>query len=162
MDNVVIKSLTKDHGNRILKYFKSKGVWTFYTEALCSEAAGDVCIYYGLINGQFDNWTIYDVTEYGAEIIELPEEKSLPRKMLVWGNDARKHERIMLAILPPSYKYRYIAVTDGYEDDFNNSCYYGASAWEYAEELPEKEPAKKMTVSEICKALGEEIEIVKE
>jgi hypothetical protein len=54
----------------------------------------------------------------------------------------------------------YITLTP--EDDFNNSCCYGASAWEYAEELPEKEPAKKMTVSEICKALGEEIEIVKE
>lgn len=72
MNNVVIKAVKKEDGPRIIEYFKSKGVDTGNLEGYCYEARGNTCIYYGVIDGVFQNYSLRKVEEHDAEIIELP------------------------------------------------------------------------------------------
>ena len=76
MNNKVIKVLDKEHGKKVIEFWKQycdTGLWK-------GDAIGD---YYGIINGKFDNWILDEVRICNAEIIELPEEKTYPRVMLV-------------------------------------------------------------------------------
>ncbi len=85
MNNKVIKVLDREHGKKVIEF------WKQYCDT--GSLAGDgIFNYYGIINGEFDFWTISEVREYNAEIIELPEEKTYPRVMLV-SNDNIKGER---------------------------------------------------------------------
>ena len=72
MNNVVIKAVKKEDGPRIIEYFKSKGVDTGEFEGNCYEAHGSTCIYYGVIDGVFQNYSLRKVEKHKAEIIELP------------------------------------------------------------------------------------------
>ena len=76
MNNKVIKVLDREHGKRVIEF------WKKYcdTGGLDGSRIGS---YYGLINGEFDGWLKWAVVKHNAEIIELPEEKSYPRVMLV-------------------------------------------------------------------------------
>ena len=85
MNNKVIKVLDREHGKKVIEFWKKycdTGLWK-------GDAIGD---YYGIINGKFYNWILDEVEAYNAEIIELPEERAYPRVMLVsqdniyWGN----------------------------------------------------------------------------
>ena len=76
MENKVIKVLNEEHGKRVIEYFKQ------YCDT--GELVGtSIGLYYGIINHQFNSWTIKKVQQHNAEIIELPEEKTYPRVMLV-------------------------------------------------------------------------------
>ena len=85
MNNKVIKVLNMEHGKKVIEF------WKKYCDT--GELLGtDIGNYYGIINGEFDSWTFNKILEADAEIIELPEEKTYPRVMLVsydginWGN----------------------------------------------------------------------------
>ena len=84
MNNKVIKVLDREHGKKVIEF------WEKYCDTTGLEVIGEG-FYYGLINGVFSIWTIDEVRENNAEIIELPEEKTYPRVMLVsddkraWG-----------------------------------------------------------------------------
>ena len=83
MNNKVIKVLDREHGKKVIEF------WKKYcdTKILRVDNIGS---YYGIINGIFDFLTI-DEMRYNVEIIELPEERAYPRVMLVsddkitWG-----------------------------------------------------------------------------
>ena len=72
MNNVVIKAVKKEDGPRIIEYFKSKRVDTREFNGDCYEENGNTCIYYGVIDGIFQNYSLRKVEEHDAEIIELP------------------------------------------------------------------------------------------
>ena len=84
MNNKVIKVLDREHGKKVIEFFKQ------YCDTRGLEGT-DIGYYYGIINGEFDIWSDTEVRRYNAEIIELPEEKTYPRVMLVsddkraWG-----------------------------------------------------------------------------
>ena len=71
MNNVVIKAVKKEDGEKIIEYFKSKGVDTGHFEGTCAEESGNTCIYYGVIDSEFSNYPLRRVEERNAEIIEL-------------------------------------------------------------------------------------------
>ena len=76
MNNKVIKVLNEEHGKRVIEFFKQ------YCDT--GSFVGDVIgSYYGIINGRFIIFDIDEVQDRNAEIIELPEEKTYPRVMLV-------------------------------------------------------------------------------
>ena len=76
MDNKVIKVINKEHGAKVIEFFKQYcDAWKFMEDSI-----GD---YYGIIDGKFGVWWIDEIKIANAEIIELPEEKSYPRVMLV-------------------------------------------------------------------------------
>ena len=74
MNNVVIKSVKKEDGPRIIEYFKSKRVDIREFTGDCYEGNGNTCIYYGVIDGIFQNYSLRQVEKHGAEIIELPDD----------------------------------------------------------------------------------------
>lgn len=74
LDNTVIMVLDTEHGKKVIEWWKSKGVDTNY-EGNCTLENGNTCIYYGLINGYFSNFSLDEVLQYNAKIIELPQEK---------------------------------------------------------------------------------------
>ena len=76
MDNKVIKVLYKEHGAKVIEF------WKQYCDTRLLKGDG-IGSYYGIINGRFDIWHINYVQKSNAEIIELPEEKTYPRVMLV-------------------------------------------------------------------------------
>ena len=94
MNNTVIKSLNKKHGAEVIKYWKSLGViTTSYTGIQTEETYGkNSFIYYGVIENDFSNYTLKQVQEANAEIIELPKQINIPEitsgvKMMVSNNN---------------------------------------------------------------------------
>ena len=84
MKNQVIEVLNKEHGKKVIEYWKSRGVDTLHMNGDCTRDRKYDIRYYGIINDMFDCFTIEDVRKYNAEIIELPkEENSFPGVMLV-------------------------------------------------------------------------------
>lgn len=89
MKNTVIKVLTKEHGKEVIKYWKSLGIDTRdYTGEMC-KADADMSIYYGVINGVFDNYDIYKVTYTQTTIIELPTTKQQETMRTIKYNEAQ-------------------------------------------------------------------------
>ena len=76
MNNKVIKVLNREHGRKVIEF------WRQYCYISPLRYAHIGC-YYGIIGGEFDIWTIDEIERANAEIIELPEEKAYPRVMLV-------------------------------------------------------------------------------
>lgn len=72
MNNVVIKAVKKEDGPKIIKYFQSLGVDTQDFLGCCYEEDEDVYIYYGVINGKFNNYALCDVVN--AKLETLPKQ----------------------------------------------------------------------------------------
>jgi len=72
MKNQVIEALTPDHGAKVIEYWKSRGFDTRHLVGTSCKSDGDSYRYYGVIDGEFDNYTLRQVEKANAEIIELP------------------------------------------------------------------------------------------
>ena len=88
MNNKVIKVLDREHGKKVIEFFKKYGNTGDFEETGMGH-------YYGVINGDFAIWNIDEIRQYNAEIIELPEEKTYPRVMLVSFNKLSWHKRVV-------------------------------------------------------------------
>ncbi len=76
MDNKVIKVLNKEHGAKVIAYWKSLGVNTRnYIGTANLVDFGDTYIYYGVINGHFSNYNLQNIKSANAKILELPTQK---------------------------------------------------------------------------------------
>ena len=76
MNNKVIKVLNREHGKKVIKFWKQY----CNTRGFVGKDIGD---YYGIIGGKFNVWQLDDIILANIEVIELPEEKTYPRIMLV-------------------------------------------------------------------------------
>ena len=163
MKNQVIKVLDRDHGRKVIEYWKAYGIDTF--EKKGDNTVADCCtfVYYGVIKDKFDCYSFSQVKAANAEIITLPEPLAFPRKMLVW--DDNPDCAIKCIVLwentfgNPINKY--VAVHNRYENDFEKGKIYPTRGWQHAKEIPAKPEPVKLTVAEICKKLGYDVEIVK-
>ena len=88
MNNKVIKVLDREHGKRVIEFFKQY----CDTRGFAGFKIGD---YYGIINSQFNVWALSTIQQCNAEIIELPEEKTYPRVMLVSGDGIKWYPRVV-------------------------------------------------------------------
>ena len=151
MKNQVIEVIDKEHGKRVIEYWKSKGVDTMGMCGSFTKEDGEHSCYYGVINDMFDCCTIEDVRKYNAEIIELPkEENSFPRVMLVSDDGDSWYKRIVFM----KKRDRFLAWNNA-ETIEESECVYGTAPWRYAKELPEK---VELTKSEIAEKFGISIE----
>ena len=66
VDNVVIKAVKKGDGKRIVEHFKNLGVDTYGFDGGCYEEDGDSRIYYGVIDGEFYNYSLDVVEQSGV------------------------------------------------------------------------------------------------
>jgi len=69
MKNQVIKVLNKKHGEEVIQYWKGLGFDTRSLTGQCTEEDGNYSIYYGIINGDFNNYNLNEVKNANAEII---------------------------------------------------------------------------------------------
>ena len=139
MDNKVIKVLDKEHGKGVIEF------WKKYcdTDGLEGSSVGD---YYGIINGSFNVWSITEVKNYNAEIIELPEEKSYPRVMLVsQDNKNWDNRRVVFMEKCEGFLAWIDAKTLEEAENTTETCF-----WNYAKEI---EPIE-VTLEEIAKWKG--------
>ena len=96
MKNQVIEVLDREHGKKVIEYWKSKGVDTGDVNGSCNKADNDRFRYYGLINNCFSEYSIEYCESFNAEIIELPEEKTYPKVMIVSEDGEKWHKRVVL------------------------------------------------------------------
>ena len=147
MKNQVIEVLNREHGKKVIEYWKSKGIDTM---GMCGsfnkEDSGTVC-YYGVINDMFDCFTIEDVRKYNAEIIELPkEESSFPRIMLVSYDGEAWYKRVVFM----KKCDRFLAWNKA-ETIEESEFIYETTVWNHAKDIPEK---VELTKSEIAEKFG--------
>lgn len=149
-DNFVIKNKTPKMGKEIIKYLQYLGVDTGEYDGHVCESLGKKSIYYGVINGMFNNYTLKYVKKHGAEIIELPVEKQLKRGDLVyvsnrpinlyeWDDYEKKHQkRIFLAKIDGS-EFSFISVHWGDEQKFIIGKKFYTVAHSFAVPVPEED-----------------------
>ena len=132
MENHVIKALTPEHGAEVIKYFRSLGIKTTLEGKNC-ESNGDSYIYYGVIDGLFDCYTLQYVRNENIPIKTLEEcMTKYPRVMLVRDDiDSEWERRVVIA-----YKNnKYIAWKEA--TSFEKAKYVTETyAWSYATEVP--------------------------
>jgi hypothetical protein len=104
MENTVIKVLTKEHGEKVIEWWKSQGVDTGYKEGSACVEDSDIHVYYGVIDRRFDNYAAYQVSKANAKIIELPEDEfdmTTNEGRLAY---AKKHYPVGTRYIPLDYK----------------------------------------------------------
>lgn len=123
MNNKVIKVLDREHGKKVIEF------WKKYCDTGGLDGSG-IGSYYGIINGEFDGWLKWAVVKHNAEIIELPEEKTYPRVMLVSLDKTRWHKRVVFM-----KKYGGFLAWDKTRtlEDAKNAKY--TCFWKYAKEI---------------------------
>ena len=138
MNNKVIKVLNREHGKKVIEFWKQ----------YCDTGAligGSIGYYYGVINGRFDYWNIDEVKNYNAEIIELPEEKTYPRVMLVSNDEMTWDKRVVFMEKNGGFlAWRYVGTLEEAEKIESTTF------WKYAKEI---EPIQ-VTLEEIAKWKG--------
>lgn len=73
MRNQVIEVLDQEHGRKVIDYWKSKGIDTSDMLGTRTKKDGDLCRYYGVIDGCFGRYSERLAAENNAEITELSE-----------------------------------------------------------------------------------------
>jgi len=143
MKNQVIEVLNKEHGKKVIEYWKSRGVDTEEYVGGCTQKGGNFFRFYGVINGKFDNYEETFVTKHNAEVIELPEEKVYPRVMLVSANKVEWRKRVVLM----EKNGKYLAWNKA-ETIQESESVCGQTAWDYAKDI-EKPKEITITLSDI-------------
>ena len=142
MKNKVIEVIDKEHGKKVIDYWESKGIDTSGMLGIGTKKAGYLCRYYGVIDGCFDCYSEREAAEYGAEIIELPEENSFPRVMLVSNDGDAWYKRVVF--MKRCNRYLSWLKAETIEE---SEGVYEATAWRYAKEVESK--PRTITLSDL-------------
>ena len=139
MENKVIKVLDIEHGKKVIEF------WKKYCNTGVLEGT-NMGSYYGIISGEFDIWTIDEITKNNAEIIELPEEKTYPRVMLVSDDNKNWDNRRVVFMEKCGWFLAWISAKTLEEAEKE----VDTRLWKYAKEI---EPIE-VTLEEIAKWKG--------
>ena len=123
MNNKVIKVLNREHGRKVIEFFKQ------YCDTKSFEGAFIGC-FYGIIDGKFDVWDIDEVRRNNAKIIELPEEKAYPHVMLVSFDNENWNKRVVFM-----EKCGYFLTWNNAETIDEAEQVKDTSFWKYAKEI---------------------------
>ena len=132
MKNQVIEVLNREHGMKVIEYWKSKGVDTGDVNGSCNKADNDRFRYYGLINNCFSGYKLEYCESFNAEIIELPEEKTYPRVMMVSANEVVWYKRVVF--MKKCGKYLAWNKAETIQD---SESIFWQTAWNYAKDIEE-------------------------
>jgi hypothetical protein len=144
MKNQVIEVLNEEHGKKVIEYWKSKGVDTKGLVGDCTKESflGSELRFYGVIDGEFNNYTEENASYFNAEIIELPEEKPFPRVMLVSDDGDAWNKRVVF--MKRCNRYLSWLKAETIEE---SEGVYEATAWRYAKEVESK--PRTITISDL-------------
>ena len=141
MKNQVIEVLNREHGKKVIEYWKSRGVDTKGLVGDCTKESylNSDLRFYGVIDDEFNNYTEENAYYCNAEIIELPEEKTYPRVMMVSANKVEWRKRVVLMEKCGKYLAWNNAKT---MEEAENELYL--AAWDYAKDIEEP---KEITIT---------------
>ena len=142
MKNQVIEVLDREHGKKVIDYWESKGIDTSDLLGIRTKKAGSIFRYYGVIDGRFDCYSERQAAENNAEIIELPEENSFPRVMLVSDDGDSWNKRVVF--MKRCNRYLSWLKAETIEE---SEGVYEATAWRYAKEVGSK--PRTITLSDL-------------
>ena len=131
-----IKSLSAEHGAKIVEFFEKHGAKN--PKNYFGDAVG-LC--YGVISGRLTFIKQSEVIERGGEIIELPEENGYPKVMMVSdfpitkGNKGKQR----VVFMEKMGKYLAWANAETIEDAEKQVESY---TWKYAADVPKENPQK--------------------
>jgi len=146
LNNTVVENLTKEMGAKIITLFAKAGYKVDYQKGNSCKQDGKRHIFYGVVNGIFDNWSRPGV-DSRVKIITLEELKALvepelkfPRMMLVKSEELEKwKERLVVAIFTDK-EFGVIAVVGGGEQALlDGRCSTSFLSHRYAKELGPEE-----------------------
>ena len=151
MKNKVIEVLNKEHGKKVIEYWKSKGFDVRCFAGNQTREDDSEFRFYGVINEEFNNYRKKSIDLHGAEIIHLPtespkEENTFPRVMLVSDDGIKWCKRVVFM----KKRDRFLAWFSAETIEESESI-YETYTWRYAKELPEK---VELTKSEIAEKFG--------
>ena len=153
MKNQVIKNLNPEMGKEIIKYFQSLGVDTKTYTGEISKQDDWLCIYYGVIDGYFGNYSYNTVQVKNAEIIELP---SLPKrgdKVLVWDGEGQSPIEALFITYIEGAHYPIVVAASSDIDLYLKGEPFGISTWRYWKPKP-KEKIVELTLEDISNGKG--------
>lgn len=144
--NTCIKSVKKEDGPAIIKFYKEQGFNTRGCGGSNCQNDGNSYIYYGVDNkGYFDNRCLRQITNIGAKILTLEEantlvsEKQFPRVMLVASNNNITTSCKRVIFMKKNDKYIAWKNAETLEEAENVT---DATAWNYAWEVEELKPSR--------------------
>lgn len=168
MKNQVIEVLNKKHGEKVINYWKSQGFKNKY----CLTGTGTreneyEYRYYGIINGELDNYSQIEVNINKAEIILLPtekyeEEKTFPRVMMISDDNIHWYQRVVVSA-GVGYAVTVRCCESMTEYDINkqnDNIFY--DLYKYHKELNQKYKLSKKQIAEKLGIPIEELEIIEE
>ena len=188
MKNQVIEVLNKEHGKKVIEYWKSKGVGVRGFSGDQTREGGEEFRYYGVINNRFNCYTIEFVRKCNAEIIELPSvfpneltseqiKKSVDLMSKGFGLEDRPFPKPMIVSMFPFGNSAYntpirvvVAAGNGYAvgvdhceslDDYiklQKANKLSYTLWAYHQEIPNKVIISK---AEIAEKFGIPIDYIK-
>ena len=158
MKNQVIEVLNKEHGKKVIEYWKSKGFDVRGFSGDQTREGGEEFRYYGVINNRFNCYTIEFVNKHNSKIIELPiespkAERTFPRVMLVSDDELKWYKRVVF--MKKCNRFLAWITTENIEE---SECIYDTKTWRYAKEFPEK---VELTKSQIAEKFGIPIDLIK-
>lgn len=146
--NKVIKVLTKEHGKKVIEYWKKQGVNTGDLRGEITEENDCICIYYGVINGVFSNYTYSMVLENNAEIVTLDE---YPKLMYVRNDECDKFVK-RVVFMEKNGKYLAWVYAESLEEADKTT---GTASWNYAKDIEEEEEQiVELTIEDISNGKG--------
>ena len=159
LNNCVIEALTKEHGAKIVEFFKKNGYQTNGYTGSVSKENGEGCRYYGGCCGYFANFSINEIKEKNLKIITLPEESEYPKVMMVSDDKINWYQRVVFMDKTVNNHKYYLAWESAETLEQTQKEIY-TSVWKYAKDIEEPK-VEEMTLEQVCKELGREIKIVK-
>ena len=135
LNNTVIKVLNKEHGAKVIEFYKKNGYDTkwFY--------GSNTGYHYGVYNNNFSWYTDSDMKRFPLKVIELPEEKEYPKVMMVSNSPITKgiNGTKRVVFMEKLGTYLGWANAETIEESEKEVESY---TWKYAVDIPKENPQK--------------------
>lgn len=142
MKNQVIKVLNKEHGAKVIEYWKSKGVDTY---PCTGRALGK---YYGVIDNYFSYWD--KIPNNTEEIFILPKRVD---KILVWDEEDKKTKKRIFLTYIEGATNPVVCVDSEDEYNFLNGKAFVTIPWKYWSFI-EEDTIVELTMEDISNGKG--------
>ena len=135
LNNTVIKVLNREHGAKVIKFYKKNGYDTKYFYG------SNIGCYYGVLNNNFSWYTDSDMGRFYFKIIELLEEEEYPKVMMVSnspitkGNNGKKRV-VFMEKLGTYLAWAYATTLEDAEEEM------AITSWKFAVDVPKENPQK--------------------
>ena len=135
LNNTVIKVLNKEHGAKVIAFYKKNGYDTKWF------SGSNIGYHYGVLNNNFSWYVNSDIKRYIPKVIELPEEKKYPKVMMVSNSPINEHNPGSKRVVFMEKQGNYLAwqYAETIEAAEKQMC---SVTWSYAVDVPKENPQK--------------------